>query len=440
MSAFEKWQPTRRQLFGAAGALGIGALLASCAGPGTGTGGGGGGTGSGALKPGGKVTGDISFAHWRGEDREAFDDLIKKFVEKYADTAITQDISTSNDYAAQAFRRLRDGKIGDVAVAGRGDQFEQFTTTGLFEPLDETGLTEKYQASLIEVGAKDGKQYGYPYQIVYNVPIANMDLLSSVGVTEAPAYWDAYIDMLDKLKTKGITPIAFPGADAGNAGQLMNSMVMNLAPSDDMFTQMQEGKTKCTDDWFVEMLRRYAQLGAYVQPNAAGTAVEPAQQMFNTGQAAILSTGSYHIAAVRSLGATFPIDLVPARTNAEGEGKYEGIYNATFILGINSKGDNKATALAWLEFLSDPTNAGAYGDATAQHTSVAGVEYTNPDLKRIAPWLDRNLVIAPRFQFLDLDMRNAVEAAGVAALTGTQPEKAAEDAQKIVDERIAAKG
>ena len=34
MSAFENWQPTRRQLFGAAGAMGLGAVLASCAGPG----------------------------------------------------------------------------------------------------------------------------------------------------------------------------------------------------------------------------------------------------------------------------------------------------------------------------------------------------------------------------------------------------------------------
>lgn len=437
MSAFEKWQPTRRQLFGAAGVLGIGALLTSCAGPGTG----GVGTGKGdALKPGGKVEGEISFAHWRGEDRTAFDDLIAKFIEQHPDASVSQDISTSNDYAAQAFRRLRDGKVGDVAVAGRGDQFEQFSETGLFEVLDDTGLTEKYQAKLIEVGAKEGKQYGYPYQIVFNVPIANMDILSSVGVTEAPAHWDAYLDMLDKLKAKGFTPMAFPGADAGNAGQLINSMVMNLAPSDDMFTKLQSGEYKCTDDWFIEMLRHYAELGAYVQPNAAGTAVEPAQQMFTTGKAAILATGSYHIAATRSLGAEFPIDLVPARTNAEGEGKYEGIYNATFILGINSAGDNKATSLAWLEFLSDAGNAGVYGDATAQHTSVAGVEYQNPDLTRIAPWLDKDLLIAPRFQFLYLDMRNAVEAAGLAAMTGTTPEKAAENAQKVVDERIAAQG
>ncbi|WP_105566099.1 ABC transporter substrate-binding protein [Microbacterium halophytorum] len=437
MSASEKWQPTRRQLLGAAGTAGLGILLASCAGPGAAPGGGGGAEG---VDTSGEIGGDLSFAHWRGEDREAFEELIAKFVEENPGVTVEQDISTSVDYEAQALRRLRGGDIGDVAPAFRGDQFEQFVSAGFFLPLDDTGLTEKYQAALIADGSRDGTQYGYPYQVVYNVPIANMDILESIGVTEAPTHWDAYMDMLEKIKAKGITPIAFPGADAGNAGQLMNSMVMNLGPTDDMFARVQSGEYKCTDDWFLEVLRHYEELAPYIQPNAAGTAVEPAQQMFVTGDAAILSTGSYHIAAARELGAEFPIDLVPARTNAEGEGDYVGIYNATFILGLNSAGDNQATALAWLEFLSQPENAGFYGDATAQHTSVAGVEYQNEDLQRIAPWLERELMLAPRFQFLDTDMRNAVEAAGLAAMTGTSPEQAAEDAQKIVDERVAAQG
>jgi raffinose/stachyose/melibiose transport system substrate-binding protein len=435
MSAYEKWQPTRRQLFGAAGMVGIGTLLAACASPG-----GGSRSAAGGVRVDGEVAGDLSFSHWRGEDRKAFDGLIKKFMEQNPDVALSQDIMAPNDYEAQALRRLRDGRIGDVAPAYRGQQFEDFVKSGLFTKLDDTGLVGKYQADLIGVGTKDGAQYGFPYHIVYNAPIANMDILEKVGYSERPTHWDAYVDMLDKIKALGIVPLAFPGSDAANGGHLMNSMVMNLGPTDDMFAKIQAGEYKCTDDWFIEVLRRYEQLGEYVQPNVAGTAVEPAQQMFVTGGAGLLSTGSFQIASVRSLGAEFPIDLVPARTNAKEEESYEGIYNATFILGINSASDNQPTAAAWLEFLSEPENAAAYGDATVQHTSVAGVTYENADLQQIAPWLEKNLMLAPRFQFLDTDMRNTVEAAGLAAMTGTSPEQAAEDAQKVVDERIAAQG
>lgn len=434
MTLFETWRPTRRQLFGAIGVAGAGALLAACANPGTTI------SRDPELRAGGAVGGDLSFAHWRGEDREVFAELIARFEKQHPGTRIDQDISTSNDYSAQALRRLRGGAIGDVAPAQRGDQFEQFVSAGLFAKLGDSGLVDRYQGALIGAGASAGEQYGFPYQIVFNVPIANMDLLSAVGYADPPQDWDAYLDMLDKLKSRGLIPFAIPGADAGNAGQLINSMSMNIAPSDDMFTKIQTGEYRCTDDWFIEMLRRYQELGQFTQDNAAGTAAEPAQQMFATGDAAILATGSYHIASVRSLGAEFPIDLVPVMTNAPGEAKYVGSYNATFILGINTASDNQSTALAWLEFLSDPEIAAHYGDSTVQHTSVAGVEYANPDLQRLSPWLDKELSLATRFQFLDLDMRNSVEAAGLAAMTGTQPEQAAEAAQAIVDQRIAAMG
>ncbi|ALJ21985.1 ABC transporter substrate-binding protein [Microbacterium sp. No. 7] len=425
---------TRRQLFSASGVVGLTALLSACAGPGTAR------PASTGIATGGAIEGHVSFAHWRGEDRDVFAELIARFVEKYPDVEITQDISTSTDYNAQALRRMRDGAVGDIAPAGRGDQFESFIKVGQFVDLTDTGLVEKYEASRIEVGAKDGKQYGLPYQIVFNVPIANMDVLESVGYAEQPTDWNAYMDMLDKIKSKGITPFVFPGADAGNAGQLINSMSMNIAPSPDMFAKIQSGEYKCTDDWFIEMLYKYQELGAYAQDNAAGTAVEPAQQLFATGKGAILSTGSYHIASVRSLGAEFPIDLVPAMTNDPGAATYVGIYNATFILGINSASKVQPAALAWFEFLSDPEIASFYGDGTSQHTPVKGATYKDPDLMRLTPWLDKDLMLAPRFQFTDLDMRTAVEAAGLYALTGTQPEKAAEDAQLIVDQRIAAAG
>lgn len=424
----------RRQLLTLTGAAGLTGLAAACSGPGTTT------APSSPEGPDteGPAEGEVSFAHWRAEDKEVFDELIADFESENSGITISQTISTSTDYEAQALRRMRGGEIGDVAPAFRGTQFESFVESGLFVDLSDTDLVSRYNPSLITVGEQDGKQYGFPYQVVFNVPIANMDILESVGVQESPQDWDSYIEMLEAIKAKGITPIAFPGADAGNAGQLFNAMIMNIAPSDDMCTKIQAGEYKLTDDWFIEMLRLYQQLGDYVQPNAGGTAVEPAEQMFATGDAALLSTGSYHIASVRTLGGEFPIDLAPPITSAPGEARYVGIYNATFILGINSASDVQPAAMAWLEYLSTPEIAARYADGTAQFASVQDVEYSNPDLQAIAPWLDKELALAPRYQFTDLDMRLAVEASAVDALTGTDPEQAAEHAQEIVDQRIAA--
>jgi raffinose/stachyose/melibiose transport system substrate-binding protein len=206
-------------------------------------------------------------------------------------------------------------------------------------------------------------------------------------------------------------------------------------PTDNAFADIEAGTRKVTDDWFVTTLKQYQQLTPYFEPNSTGTASEPLQQMFASGKAAMLATGSFHFGAVRKLGATFPIGLIAPITVAKDKAKYEGIYNATFILGVNTAGKQQDAALKWLEFLSDPVNAAVYANGTSQHLTVKNVDYTNADLKHTAPWLAKKTLLAPRFQFNNLDIRNAVEGSCVAVVGGTSPEEAAQKAQTVIDQK-----
>ncbi|WP_149256730.1 ABC transporter substrate-binding protein [Actinomadura sp. K4S16] len=419
----------RRQMLRLLGASGLAVTAAACAGPGSGT-----SAKAGGVKTG-KATGKISFAHWRGEDKDVFQQLIGQFAKKHPDVQVSQDVAPSNDYNAQALQRLRGGKVGDAFTTFRGSQFEDFVKAGIYADLSGTGLASGYESGLITPGAQNGKQYGLPYQVVFPMPIYNEDLFAKADAGGLPSDWDGFLALCDKLKGKGITPIAWPGGEPGNAGQLFNSMVSNNAPTDDMCSKIQSGEYKCTDDWFITTLKQYAQLRPYFQSNPTGTAVEPAQQMFATGKAAMLATGSYNIAAVRKLGAKFPIDLIAPITTTADKARNKGVSNSTFILGVNAASELQPAALEWIRFLSDPANAGTYANATAQHVTVKNVEYTNPDLKKLAPWLSRKTLLAPRYQFLDLDIRNAVEGACAKVVGGAQPEKAAEAAQRVVDQR-----
>ncbi|MDQ0802283.1 extracellular solute-binding protein [Arthrobacter sp. SLBN-112] len=427
-------QISRRQAVAILGALGFGAAAAACAGPGGSTKPGG---ASGPAAPStGAVTGRISFAHWRGEDKAVFDELIKRFAAQHGGVEVAQDISTSNDYNAQGLQKVRGAAIGDAFATFRGAQFKNFTEAGIYTDLKDSKAVGNYQKGLLTAGQNGNNQLGLPYQVVFPMPMANVDVFDKAGAEIAPKNWDAFLGMCEKLASAGVIPISWPGGDVGNGGQLFNCMIANNAPVDDMCAQIEQGKLKCTDDWFIKMLNQYKDLKPYVQPNATGTAVEPAQNLFSQGKAAMLATGSYHIAAVRALGAKFPMDLVFPNTTSDGNGKYEGAYNATFILGVNSASKNQATAAAWIDFLSEPENAGYYANQTAQHVSVDKVEYTNPDLKRLSPWLQKKTALAARFQFQNLDVRNAVEASATAVISGTSPEQAAAAAQKIVDERL----
>lgn len=422
---------TRRRLFGLAGAAGLGVALAGCAGP---------GSTAAKSEPSAMATGaakgEVSFAHWRGEDKATFDKLIAEFTAKVPDVKVAQDITPSNDYQTQALNRLKGGAVGDVFPTFRGAQFNQFVKAGVYTDLSSQDLLKNYSTNLIEAGKANDKQYGLPYQIVLPMPVANMDLMSKAGVDKVPTDWDGFLSMCDKLKSSGVTPLAWPGGDVGNAGQLFNSMVMNEMPSADACSQIEAGTMKVTDDWFIGMLKKYAQLRPYFQANALGTAVEPTQQLFASQKAALLVTGSYHVAAVRALGAKFPLDLVPPITTSAGKATYEGTYNATFILGVNSASKVQPAALEWLKFLSDPVNAASYANSTVQHVSVNGVKYTNADLVTFAPWLKKKTMLAARFQFNDLDVRTAVENTCIQVVGGTEPAAAAQKAQAIIDQKL----
>lgn len=422
------------RLFGAAG---LGLAATACAGPGSGS-----GSADGSASPSGPATagavkGTVSFAHWRAEDKAVIAGLTAAFTKRHPGAKVEQDISPSADYQTTALRRIRGSRTGDLFTAFRGAQFEQLVKAGVYAPLTGTGVVKQYQSGLIGPGALKGVQYGLPYQLVFNMPLANTDALDKAGHTGAPKDWDGFLQLLDDLKSKGFTPIAWPGGDAANAGQLLNTMVMNNAPTDDAFTKIESGDYKTTDDWFLTTLKQYAELTPYFQARATGSTTDAVTQLFAKGKAGLLATGSFQMAGVRALGAKFPFDLLAPITTTAAKAKYEGVFNTTFVLGVNRASTVQPAAYAFLDFLSDPANAGTYANGTGQHVTVEGVEYTNTDLKALAPWLKRKTLLAPRFQFLNLDIRTAVENAAVAVVGGTEPAKAAEEAQRVIDQKRA---
>ncbi len=171
----------------------------------------------------------ITFFHWRAEDKDVIDAIIKDFTAKTG-IEVDQSIKNSNDYQSQALQDILDGKPADVFTAFRGAQFFNMAKANggsVWLDLSNQPFVKNYNKNLIAPGSFDGKQLGLPYQLVFNMPLVNMDLLQSLGLT-LPANINDLQRFCLNVKSKGITPIAWPGGTRGNAGQLsMNGLVMN---------------------------------------------------------------------------------------------------------------------------------------------------------------------------------------------------------------------
>ncbi|WP_033542487.1 ABC transporter substrate-binding protein [Planococcus sp. CAU13] len=377
----------------------------------------------------------ISFIHWRGEDKAVLDDIIAQFEDEFPEISVEMNIYPSEQYQATGQRMLTDGSTGDVFTSFPGAQFEAIANAGFFEDLSGEDFVENFDESLITVGEKDGQQLALPYQLVFNMPVYNKGMFDELGL-EVPKSWTEFQEMADTLLENDIIPIAFPGADIG-PNQFMNSMMMNNAPDEDIFEKLQNGEESLTNEWWVKTLEDFQLLEekGYIQSDALGTSQDSAMAMVANEEAAMLATGSYHMAALLGLNPDLELDLMAPITVEESEAQYEGINTATFMLAVNSNSEKKEEAKEFIRFLSRPEIASQYANETGQHLTVNDVEYESEVLQNTAYWIDeRKTRFQPRFLITNAQIEAAVLGSIENVLGGADPMEAAEEAQQIVDE------
>ena len=378
----------------------------------------------------------ISFIHWRGEDSEVFKELIAKFEEENEGISVDMTIYPSEQYQSTAQTLLRDGETGDVFTSFPGSQFEIIKKAGLFDDLSGESFVSNFNENLIKAGQADGKQLALPLQLVYNQPVYNVGIFEELGLTPAKD-WEGFLALSETLKENGYIPIAFPGADIG-PGQLMNSMMMNNAPDEEIFTKLMSGDAKLTDEWWVKTLSQFKELNdkCYFQSDALGTKHDGAIALIAQEKAAMLATGSYAMAGIKQQNPDIELQLLAPITVAADQAVYEGIHTTTFMLGLNSQSEKKDAAKKFIEFLSQPDNASKYANQTGQHLTVKDVTYESEVLQETAVWMDKNTRFQPRYLIPSVDVEKAVIASIQAVIGGTDPAKAAADAQNIVDQNI----
>lgn len=381
----------------------------------------------------GKVT--ISFLHWRGEDTQAFQKIIDQFEAKNPTIKVDMQTLTSDQYQSTAQAKLTDGSVGDVFASFPGAQYAALSKAGLYTDLTNESFLKNYNADLIDVGAKDGKQWAVPYQLVYNQPIYNTEIFKKYNLTP-PTDWDGFLKLCATLKQNGIIPIAFAGADIG-PGQLMNTMVMNNEPSEDIFTKVEAGQAKLTDEFWVKTLTQFKELNdnGYFQDNSLGTKDAAAGALFIQGKAAMLASGSYQLAQNAKQNPELKQALLAPITVSADQAKYEGVHTSTFMLGVNSRSKHPAEAKKFLEFLSQADVASQYANETGQNVTLKDITYNSPELKIAGDWADKKTLFQPRFTILNSENQKAVTNSIQSVLGGATPEQAAQDAQAIVDQQ-----
>lgn len=386
----------------------------------------------------------IRFVHWRGEDTEVFDSIIQKFQEEYPDIRVEQTAAPSTGYEAQLQSELQGQGGADVFATFPGSQFANLAEADVYADLGDVEWRDRFQDKFIEAGntaffgEQPGRQLAYPYQLVFNMPVYNEGIMEENGLDpNEQNSWEEWLQMLDTLEQAGVTPILFPGADDG-PGQFINPMLMNNQPDDDIWSEVEAGEAKVTEEWFVNTLSQIKTLvdRGYFQEDALGTKKEGATAVFAQGEGAMLAMGSYLMASVDEQSPEIQQGLTAPITVPENEVEYEGIHTSTFMLGVNKNSQNQEQAKQFIEFLTRPEIAAEYANGTGQLLTVNDVGYETEALKAQEPWLERPTLFQPRYMITKEPINEALQTSVQDVVGGMAPEEAAQKFQAEIDRTI----
>jgi raffinose/stachyose/melibiose transport system substrate-binding protein len=391
-----------------------------------------------------KLSGEIEFFHWRGEDLATWQSIIDDFQKRNPGVKITQTVVPTSTYETTAVTRI--SANNEIALfATLRARFTDYLNANLM--LDQT--KEKYLRNFnklsISLGTVDKKTYAPFMQSLFNMPLYNTEIFAKEGLTP-PRTWPGLLRLCRDLKSKGYVPMAWDGSFRPQAMQLINVMLANSMP--DPFKSYGElvASGNVTEPWFFDgVAKKFEEMhkaGCFPE-GGLGVTEAAANALFASGQAAIRPTGSFSIGAITTLNPSMSgkIKMMMINSqNSSSKAKWQGINNPQFGMAVNknaSKGD-QAIAKAFIAYVSQPAVAFKYANGTSQHVLINRVNYSsNKDLDNLSVWLNRNTLLAPRFQATGAlaNAGNTIELMLIQIAAGAKtPAQAAAEYQPIIEQ------
>ncbi|KHF33268.1 Multiple sugar-binding protein precursor [Paenibacillus sp. P1XP2] len=149
------------------------------------------------------ISGKITFLTNRTDMiGKEYDEYLKRFNEKYPNIKVEFEASQT-DYNQQAKVRMAGDELPDVMFI---PTIPNSDLPKYFLPLDDLGLNDNM--TFKDFKAFDGKVYGLSSGNSTSGIVYNKKAFADAGITEIPKTWDEFLAACEKLKQKGIVPLA----------------------------------------------------------------------------------------------------------------------------------------------------------------------------------------------------------------------------------------
>lgn len=258
----------------------------------------------------------VKLTYWSGftgGDRQAYEDLIKKFNDTHPDIQIDYQLQPWDSIAQKLPTAIAAGSGPDLATPDYNvATLQQYVANGLALPLDDVAAAvgSVLPQAVVDSFSVDGKLYAAPANFATLLLYYNKDLLAQAGIAEPPKTMaelqDAAVKLSDGNGQYGI-------ALADNATIQMWPVLIWADGGDliaDKCSALADPKTIGTVESWAGLIR-----DKKISP--IGSTGQDADNLFAAGKAAFEINGPWAAGAYRQAGVNF--DVAPVPVGASGK-------------------------------------------------------------------------------------------------------------------------
>ena len=341
---------------------------------------------------------ELDFFHrWPNEPKNSyFTEVVKEFEAANPGIKIKTESVLNDSYKDKIKVVAGSANAPDVMFTWSGSFLAELVKGGNVMDLgpwlaEDKEFAESFYPSQVEPLTVDGVQYAVPLGMHSKVFFYDADQFKADGLS-APETWPEFLSVLDKLKAStGKAPIQYGAQDQWTIAHYVGTLNQRVLDPAVLAADQDPAKGQFTDPGYVEALKRFQELSAYMNDDMTAVTHEIARNAWISGEAPIMYMQSAEIGLFGEATFDFGAFNFPAVEGGKGDpnqltGAPEG-----FIIAKNT--EHPEEAKKFLAFVLSKANGTKYTEQTGELSAVQGAVEA-ADVKPIAKQLAADIVAA----------------------------------------------
>ncbi len=175
-----------------------------------------GNTSTGSATGNQKVTINWWFLDGQAKQNADWQNVAKQYMKAHPNVTIKTTIIENQAFKQKLATVMQAGQPPDIFHSWGGGILFNYAKAGLVKDLTpdlQGGWGDSFSQSALNVYAQNGHNWGVPWDMGGIAFYYNKDLFAKANITQLPTTWSQFLQVVQQLKSAGITPIALGEGD-----------------------------------------------------------------------------------------------------------------------------------------------------------------------------------------------------------------------------------